>query len=101
MKLIEVETTMFKMRNSKTAMTAVLAGAFLALPMASASANCPAYAKLSLQQQQENIRKGCGFTGPEWEADMKGLIAWCSKVSPQESQGMLKKRSAALAGCKG
>lgn len=88
-------------RNSKTAIAALLTGAFVALPLASAFANCPAYAKLSLQQQQENVRKGCGFSGPEWQADMKGLIAWCSKVSPQEAQEMLKKRSAQLAGCKG
>jgi hypothetical protein len=98
---IEVEMTMLKSKKSAIATIAVLAGTMTAMPLASASANCSSYAKLSLQQQQENVRKNCGFAGPEWTSDMKALVTWCSKSPPQAAQAMLKKRSAALAGCKG
>lgn len=98
---IEVQTTMLRRKTPAIATIALLAGTMSALPFASASANCSSYAKLSLKQQQENVRKNCGFSGPEWTSDMKALVTWCSKSPPQAAQAMLQKRNAALASCQG
>lgn len=86
---------------SKTVAAATLAGAIglAGTPAAFANATCMNYAKLSLQQLQENTRKNCGNSGPEWQADMKSLLAWCGSKSPQDVQSMLNKRKEALNAC--
>lgn len=90
---------MSKMSKKAAMMFAASAGLVLVLPATQASANCVNYAKLSLQQIQENDRKQCGNTGPEWKADMKALLAWCASKSPQDVQAMLNKRKGALSNC--
>ncbi len=90
---------MSKMSNKAAMMFAATAGLALVLPATQASANCVNYAKLSLQQLQENTRKQCGNSGPEWKADMKALLAWCGSQSPQDVQGMLSLRKEALSKC--
>ena len=91
-----------KISHKAAMMFAAIAGGLMVLPATQASANCVSYAKLSLQQLQDNTRKNCALTGPEWQADvlnMKTLLAWCGKKSPQEAQDMLKQRKAALSTC--
>ena len=90
---------MLKMCNKAAVMFAAVAGLAMVLPATQASANCANYAKLSLQQLQENSRKNCGLSGPEWKADMKALLAWCGSKSPQDVQEMLNKRKEALSKC--
>lgn len=87
-------------QNKVLAMTiAVGVGVALLAPQAQAANNCVNYAKLSLKQLQENKRKNCGQSGPEWRADMKTLLAWCRSKSPQDVQSMLNKRKEALSAC--
>ena len=88
-----------KISHKAAMMFAAIAGGLMVLPATQASANCVSYAKLSLQQLQDNTRKNCALTGPEWQADMKALLAWCGKKSPQEAQARLSTRKAALNAC--
>lgn len=86
--------------NTKAAMMiAAIVGLALTAPQVQAGGNCVNYAKLSLKQQQENARRNCGQSGPEWKADMKSLLAWCGSKSPQDVQAMLNKRKEALSKC--
>lgn len=90
---------MSMIRSSATVLAATTISAALTFAAPAASANCANYAKLSLQQLQENSRKQCGQSGPEWKADMKALLAWCGSKSPQDVQAMLNKRKEALSKC--
>lgn len=87
--------------NKAAATLAAACALALVVPASQASANCANYAKLSLKQIQENQRKNCGNSGPEWNADMKALLAWCGSKSPQDVQSMLSKRKDALSNCSG
>lgn len=88
----------------KTTKLAVFSGsaAILACGLApSAFADsCESYGKLSMQQQKDNEANKCGLSGSEWSSDLKAHVAWCSGVSPQDWQAMLKKRQSALESCK-
>lgn len=90
---------MSKMSATAAMIFAATAGLALVVPATQASANCANYAKLSLQQLQENQRRRCGKSGPEWKADMKALLAWCGSKSPSDVQAMLNKRKEALSKC--
>lgn len=68
---------------------------------AAAQANCEMYAKLAIQQQQENETSGCAFAGKEWSADLKGHLDWCGGVAPDQWKAELQKRQQALAACAG
>ncbi|WP_437506363.1 hypothetical protein [Sorangium sp. So ce1099] len=49
------------------------------------SASCARYADSAVQQQLENIRRGCGFSGPRWSTDRNGHYNWCLGVSDTEA----------------
>lgn len=67
---------------------------------AGAQANCEMYGKLALQQEKENVASKCGFSGPEWSADLKAHIAWCNSVGPDQWKAQLQKRKQQLDTCK-
>lgn len=79
-------------------LAAVLGGS-ACLP-ASAGDGCETYGKLALQQQKDNQAHKCGLSGREWSANIKEHIDWCSGVTAQDWQAMLKKRTQALEACK-
>lgn len=79
---------------------ALWAGAQALAPAAHAQANCETYGQLALKQQKENETKKCGFSGPEWSADLKGHIAWCTGVGPDKWKEQLQMRTQMLANCK-
>lgn len=84
------------------AMTAgLIAGVFTIAnnTTASAQANCEMYGRLALQQMQQNAQAKCKLTGPEWSADLKAHITWCSSVGPDQWKAQLQKREQALAAC--
>lgn len=91
--------TMPTIRNIAAGLCAAIAGAAVTSSAAFAQASCDAFAKISVQQQQENERNKCGLTGPEWSSSFQAVLAWCSAHSPQEANEMLKKRKDALAAC--
>jgi hypothetical protein len=64
-----------------------------------AQANCDMYARLALQQMQQNSQQKCNLTGPEWSSDLKAHVTWCSSVGPDQWKVQLQKRDQALAAC--
>lgn len=76
------------------------AGLAVLVPAAAqAQANCDWYARTALQQQQDNERLKCGFTGPEWNADMRAHLNWCGTVAPDVWKQQAQKRAQLLVGC--
>jgi hypothetical protein len=94
----KVETMSNIRRLAALSLAAVMVPASL-VPAIAADA-CETYGKLALQQQKDNEQLKCGLSGNEWSADLKAHIKWCSEVSAQDWQAMLKKRQDALAACK-
>lgn len=70
-----------------------------AAPSASAQANCEMYAKLAVQQQRQNVDSKCALDGPDWSADLKAHLSWCTSASPQQWQAALQRRKQALDNC--
>ena len=64
-----------------------------------AQANCDWYAKTALKQQQDNERLKCGFAGPEWNAELRAHMTWCSSVAPDAWKAEAQKRDQRLATC--
>jgi hypothetical protein len=91
---------MLILRTCAVLALAAVAGGATVVPAAIAQANCEAYGKFALQQQQENERNKCGFTGPEWSSDLRAHLAWCGSVAPLNSQQQLQKRKQMLDDCK-
>ena len=91
--------TMLFIRKTATHSLAIALGVLSFVPAAFAD-GCETYGKLALQQQKDNESRKCGLSGSEWSSDLKAHISWCSSVSPQDWQAMLKKRKDALDGCK-
>jgi len=90
---------MSTIRTCAALTVAVAIGAASFATGAAAQANCDVYGKLALQQQQDNDRLKCGFSGPEWSPDIAAHKAWCGSVGPDQWKAQLQKRSQALAGC--
>ncbi len=82
------------------ALTLSLASAIAVPATASAQANCDWYAKTSLQQQQENEQKKCGFSGPTWSTDLKAHMTWCTTANPDLWKAEAQKRQQMLTGCR-
>ncbi len=40
--------------------------------------NCKNYARQATNQQRENIRRKCGFTGPRWHMNTGNHALWCT-----------------------
>jgi hypothetical protein len=60
---------------------------------------CNNYAKKSVAQFNENVKRQCGLSGPEWYGDRDAHKRWCLRV-PMRSAGRLeKKRQNALRRC--
>lgn len=89
------------MPTMRTFVTTVLLGAVGLTGPALAQANCETYGKIALQQQKDNEASKCGFSGPEWSADLKAHVAWCGGVGPDEWKVQLQSREQQLSGCKG
>jgi hypothetical protein len=86
-------------RNSIAAVLSLTAVAGAVSVPARAQATCDWYGRQALKQQQDNVEKKCGFTGPEWSADLKAHLTWCASVAPDVSKKAVQQRDIALAGC--
>lgn len=87
-------------RTGAWLITATLAGLPALASAAHAQANCAVYAKLALEQQQQNLLNKCGFTGPEWNDQYSRHLAWCGTVGPDQWKQQLQMRNQKLAACK-
>jgi hypothetical protein len=38
---------------------------------------CEKYARTAVEQNQQNLERNCGFTGPRWHSDYAGHFEWC------------------------
>ncbi len=57
---------------------------------------CRRYAKTAVSQNAQNIKRGCGFTGPEWHSDYERHNQWCLKSPPNAAEANNRLRVEAL-----
>lgn len=88
------------MRQSFGILVLAAGMACVAADQASAQANCEAYAKIALKQQQDNEQLKCGFKGDGWSADLKAHAGWCAGVSPDVWKKAIQGRHKDLEMCR-
>ena len=57
------------------------------------------YARQAVAQNQENLRKGCGYTGPRWSNDYQGHFNYYMDY-PDRAAAEARARAAALRNCR-
>jgi plastocyanin len=62
---------------------------------------CEGYAAVSIEQNEENIRNGCGFSGEFWHSDERKHQMWCQSVTPDKVRAELRDREEKLRHCRG
>ena len=62
---------------------------------------CDQYAKTAVSQNQENIRRRCGYTGARWSNNYQGHYDWCKRVSKAFADSETKAREDGLIKCRG
>jgi len=62
---------------------------------------CAQYARRAVEQNQENARRGCGFSGARWHDDYDAHRGWCSTVDRATADGETAVRDQELARCGG
>jgi hypothetical protein len=53
---------------------------------------CAQYAKTAISQNQQNMEKACGFTGPAWSSDYNHHNSWCLRVPKEQADAGTKQR---------
>ncbi len=63
---------------------------------------CSAYARTAVQENNQNLRRGCGFTGPRWQSDFRVHYDWCMRQGPGSNAPAFENnaRIQALASCR-
>lgn len=98
------------MRTCSTFLPAsVLSAALLALPasiMSTPAAAAPHvvclnYANTAVAQNQRNVNRGCGYSGPRWTFNWQGHYNWCRAVSFGAQQSEINIRRNRLIACAG
>jgi hypothetical protein len=62
---------------------------------------CTRYAETAVAQNSRNLKKGCGYTGPEWNGDLTGHHDWCTGIRAGEEVGETEQRERLLGQCGG
>ena len=57
---------------------------------------CREYANTAVRQNQENLKRRCGFTGPRWSSDFQGHFQWCLQVPEKMANTETRARNRAL-----
>lgn len=60
---------------------------------------CRQYARLSISDQNENIRRGCGYNTPEWHLNSSGHYNWCMAQGKETAYRMHDERMVKLSHC--
>ena len=60
---------------------------------------CDQYAKTAVSQNDENLRKGCGYRGARWHSNYESHLRWCRSVSQNEADAAIDARTNALVEC--
>ena len=61
---------------------------------------CYGYAKGAINDEQQNVSLGCGFSGPAWQSSLDNHWLWCSGASAGAPEGQQKMRAEQLATCR-
>jgi hypothetical protein len=62
-------------------------------------ARCDQYARRGVEQNQENGRRGCHYTGQAWHSDYNSHFNWCMTVDKNASDGGTRWRDDELKKC--
>jgi hypothetical protein len=88
----------------RTAVTTLAAASVLlaaAAPTGRAQTiDCAWYAATAMKQQQENLQRKCGFTGPDWSFDRRAHAAWCATQAPDRWKREAQRRHQMLTTCR-
>ncbi|GAB6143844.1 PKD domain-containing protein [Desulfocicer niacini] len=57
------------------------------------------YAKRAVEQNEENLRNNCGFSGSAWQSDYSRHYNWSATVSRKQADAETRKRDVALKNC--
>src|SRR4030042_1096280 len=58
--------------------------------------SCEEYARIAVRQNDQNIRRNCGFAGPRWNSNYNEHYQWCLSVPLQTSDSEMKAREEEL-----
>lgn len=61
---------------------------------------CEQYARTAVSQNQENLRRKCGYTGTRWTSEYKGHYDWCFTAPQSLADAETNARTDALRQCK-
>jgi hypothetical protein len=65
-----------------------------------AAAACERYAAVAVRQNEENLKRGCDFTGPRWQSEARYHVAWCLEAdNRQQADRETEARARALKQC--
>jgi hypothetical protein len=84
---------------SLAAVTALLMN--LAAASAGDSPNCAIYANTATRQAEENLSRGCGYSGPRWSLDTGWHYTWCRGQPYGLAQSEIHYRDVLLQRCAG
>jgi TolB-like protein len=60
---------------------------------------CRNYARTAVEQDEENLRRGCGFEGGRWHSDYDMHYNWCMEVPQEDAESENRIRQELLDGC--
>jgi hypothetical protein len=60
---------------------------------------CDSYAKRAVEQNEENIRNQCRFSGRRWQSVYNNHYNWCRNTTKRSSDSEIKKRDIDLQNC--
>ena len=62
---------------------------------------CERYARIAVEQNEENLRRGCGFVGGRWQSNYDEHYNWCLEVPPEDAEAENRARRELLEECMG
>jgi len=61
---------------------------------------CDEYARIAVSQNEQNLRRRCGFTGPRWTSDYNAHYQWCLGVQWEAADSESRAREHELRQCR-
>ena len=61
---------------------------------------CDEYARISVSQNEQNLRRRCGFLGFRWSSDYNAHYQWCTSVSWEAADSETRAREQELRQCR-
>ncbi len=83
-----------------TAAICLWAALILALACPAQADRCGHYSRRARMQQDENLSRGCGYSGPRWSGDQRTHYQWCQKVPAAQADRETAERERMLRECR-